>query len=56
MLSAEKAAAFGMLADHLLARGAVDAVDLVVGHIAVDPLNLRAEVAQHRTGGLGRGP
>src|SRR3546814_1846792 len=43
-----------MLADHILVRGAVNAVDLVVGHIAVDPLDLRAEIAEHVATGLRR--
>src|SRR4051812_526975 len=36
-----------MRADELLARRAVDAVDLVVGDVGMDPLDFGAELAQH---------
>src|SRR3954454_12421380 len=41
-----------MLPDHFLVRRAVDAVDLVVRHVAVDPLDLRTEVLEDRAAGL----
>src|SRR3954454_18394754 len=53
-LVGRKAAALGMLADQVLVRRTVDAIDLVVRDIGMDPLNLRAEVAEDRTGGLRR--
>src|SRR4051812_32906396 len=36
---------FGVLANEVLARRPVDAVDLVVGDVAVHPLNFRAEIS-----------
>jgi hypothetical protein len=35
-----------VLTDHLLVRGAVDAINLIVSDVAVDPLDLRAEVLE----------
>src|SRR5579884_1554321 len=40
----------GMLPDHLGIRSDVDAVDFVIGDVALHPLNLRTEVAQHGAG------
>jgi hypothetical protein len=37
-----------MLSNGFLVRSDIDAVDLVVGHTAVDPLNVWPELAQHR--------
>jgi hypothetical protein len=48
-----KAALGGMIADHLLIGGIVDAVNLVAGDIAVDPLDLGAKGAEHSAGSLG---
>src|SRR5215210_1440380 len=42
-LVGREAALFGVLADQLLARSVVDAENLVGGHVALDPLNLRSE-------------
>src|SRR5207249_1236950 len=36
-----------VLAHHLFARRHVHAVDLVAGHVALDPLDLRPEALQH---------
>lgn len=47
-----EAALGGVVADHFFVGGVVDAVYLVVGHIAVDPLNLRPHFLQHAAGGL----
>src|SRR5438270_6343171 len=41
-----------MLPDHFFVGRAVDAVDLVVRHVAVDPLDLRTEVLENRAAGL----
>src|SRR5437763_10635501 len=41
-----------MFADHLLIGRAIDAVDLVVCHVAVDPLDLRTEILEDRAAGL----
>ena len=38
---------FGMFADNFFVGSAIDAVNLVAGNVAVDPLNLRAEVVQY---------
>lgn len=48
-----EAALAGMFKDHFLVGGNIDAVDLVAGHIAVYPLDLGAEFAEHSAGGLG---
>ena len=40
------AAFLGVLADHLLACGEVDAIDLVAGDIALEPLDLRPHLLQ----------
>jgi serine/threonine protein kinase len=45
----------GMLAHHGFVRRAIDAVDLVAGHLAVDPLDLRAHLVEHAAGLLGDG-
>src|SRR3954453_578317 len=45
---------FGVLANEVLARRPVDAVDLVVGDVAVHPLNVRAEISNDGTGPLRR--
>src|SRR5690242_17438112 len=50
-----KAPALRVLADHLLVWCAIDAVDLIVRNVAVDPLDLRPEVAKHVARGLRRG-
>src|SRR5205085_3475234 len=47
-----KAAALGMLADQILVGGAIDAINLVVGDVAVDPLDLRPEITEDGAGGL----
>ena len=47
-----EAALLGVLADEVLAGGVVDAIDFVISDVAVDPLDLRAEVAEDTTGGL----
>src|SRR5689334_9155085 len=52
-LIAREAAASRMLADHLLVRSTVDAIELVVGDVAVHPLNLRPELSEHIAGSLG---
>ena len=39
-----------VFAHHLFVGRDVDAVDLVVGDVALQPLNLGPEVAQHRAG------
>ena len=41
-----KPALLGMFADQFFAGGDVDAVDLVVGHVAVHPLDLWPEISQ----------
>src|SRR5205823_4293207 len=41
-----EAALLRVLAHHLLVRRHVDAVDLVAGHVALDPLDLRPEALQ----------
>src|SRR5438046_1214353 len=38
-----------VFANHLFIGGAVNAVDLVVRHITLDPLNLRSQVPEHST-------
>ena len=48
-----EAALAGMFKDHFLVGGNIDAVDLVAGHIALHPLDLRAEFAEHPAGSLG---
>ena len=45
---------FRVLADQLLARRAVNAVDLVVGDVGMDPLDFRPELAENRAGALRR--
>ena len=45
----------GMFPDEILVRRNVDAVDLVSGDIAVDPLNLGTEPAEDAAGGFGDG-
>src|SRR5438477_3273484 len=42
----------GMFADQFLVRGDVDAVDLVIRNVAVQPLDLGTELAQHAAGSL----
>src|SRR4029078_4639202 len=49
-----KAAALRMLADDVFVRCAIDAVDLVVGDVAVDPLDVRAKVRRNGATRLGR--
>jgi hypothetical protein len=41
-----------MLADHLLVRCPVDAVDFVIRYVAVDPLNLKPKISQYGAGCL----
>ena len=41
-----------MLAHHLLVGSDVDAVDFVIGDVALQPLDLWAELVQHRAGFL----
>lgn len=41
-----KASALGVLADDVLVPGEINAERLVIRHIALDPLNVRAEAAQ----------
>src|SRR5271165_5739114 len=50
-----EAALGGVFADQGLVGCDVDAVDFVLGHVAVDPLNLGTEFAQDAAGGLGDG-
>lgn len=45
-----EAALLSMLANHLFIRRDVDAVDLVIGHVTLEPLNLRSQLLQHSTG------
>src|SRR5262245_39212503 len=45
-----KASAHRVLTNELRVRREVDAVELVVGHVAVHPLNLRTELAQDAAG------
>ena len=45
--SGRKARRFGMLADQLFTGCTVDAVNLVLRDIAMDPLDIGAELAQH---------
>src|SRR3546814_3829646 len=49
-----EARGLGMPPDEILARRAVDAVDLVVGNVAMDPLDFRAQVPQHAARALRR--
>src|SRR5690606_11147 len=42
-----KATLLRMLANEVLVRRDVDTVDLVAGHVAVQPLHLGAELAEH---------
>src|SRR3954453_2433231 len=51
-LVAWKAAESGMLADHVFVRRAVDAVELVIGDVAVDPLDLWSEIVENRARSL----
>ena len=44
-----KSAETRVLLDHLLIRRDVDAIKLVVGHIALNPLNLRSQFIHHAT-------
>ena len=46
----------GMLLNRLLVRGDVDTVDLVLYHVAVEPLNLRAKLIEDAAGLLRNGP
>src|SRR5271165_1030537 len=50
-----EAALAGVFPDQGLVRSDIDAVDFVLGHVAVDPLNLGTEFAQDAAGGLGDG-
>src|SRR5690349_14506227 len=52
-LVARKASAARMLADHIFVRCPVDAVELVVGDVAVDPLDLGPELPEDVAGCLG---
>src|SRR5579863_5781730 len=45
----------GVFANDLLVGCVVDAVDLVAGDVAVDPLNFGAELTQDSAGSLGDG-
>src|SRR5262249_58501279 len=45
-LGRRKAADLGVLADDGLVLGEIDAKGLVVGHVALDPLNVRTELTQ----------
>lgn len=47
-----EAALGGVFADQSFVGCDVDAVDFVLGHVAVNPLNFRAKFAQHAAGGL----
>ena len=49
-----ESAALRVLTNHVLARRAIDAIDLVVRHVAVNPLDLRPKVTQHAARGLRR--
>src|SRR4028119_1235044 len=51
-LVGREAALLGVLADHILVRGDVGAVDLVVRNLALDPLYLRSHVVEDVAGGL----
>src|SRR3954469_15755358 len=42
-----EAGRLGVLPDQILARRAVDAIDLIVGDVGMDPLDLGPELAQH---------
>src|SRR5262245_48835899 len=46
-LGRRKAADLGVFADDGLVLGEIDAKGLVVGHVALDPLNVRTELMQH---------
>ena len=46
------AAELRVLADQFGVGGEIDAIDLVVGDVALDPLNVGTEAAQNRTGFL----
>jgi len=48
-----EAAEFGVLADECVIWRAIDAVDLVAGHVALNPLDLVAEFGKHPAGSLG---
>jgi len=37
----------GMLPNHVFIRRDIYAIDLIAGHITVEPLNLRSHLAQH---------
>lgn len=54
-LIGREAALFGVLEDGSFVGGDVDAVDFVVGNVAVKPLDLGAEVAENAAGSLGDG-
>lgn len=43
----------GVLADELLIRRDIDAVNLVLSHVTVNPLNLGSQVLENATGFLG---
>jgi hypothetical protein len=45
-----------MFTNHLFAGSDIDAVNLVVGHVAVQPLDCRSEVIQNAARFLGYGP
>jgi len=47
-----EAALFSVLPHHFFVRSNVDTVNLVLGHITLQPLNLRAEVLENSTGFL----
>jgi len=47
-----EAALPGVLTDHLFIGRVVDAINLVTCHVAVNPLDLRAEFAKDTAGGL----
>src|SRR5688500_12392973 len=53
-LVCRKAAALCVLANDVLVGCAVDAVDLVVRDVAVNPLNFGPQLAKHGTAGLRR--
>ena len=36
-----------MFPDHVFVRCDIDAIDLIVGHVALEPLDLRPEILQH---------
>ncbi len=44
-----KAAALGVLANSLFIGSDVDAVDLIISHVTLDPLDFRAKLIEHAT-------